>query len=406
MAPEEGPEPRKPAPAGDAPHRNRKGEPADESTERLVHELRVHHFELKVQNEELRRAQDELSASRDRYLALYEFAPVGYFTLDRNGSILEANLTAARLLGVERSTLPGGRFSQFVSPADRNRFLLYYGQLGKPGGTPATEIRLAPPDRAGFSARLEGAPVRHTAGFGDQCMLAVSEIDSSKRAEDLPRRSERPEPARASGIAHDLNNMMGSILAEIEMQLIEMQLADAPANSPLREGAEKIRAVAVRAAEMVRELMPNAGDGDLVFVPVEPERPVSLVALHATDTGAKGAAGNILLVEDEETLSLAVSKMLRKRGFSVLQAGDGITAVDLFRANQPAIDVVVLDLTLPAMSGEQVFRELRLIQPDVRVILTTAYGREKALTALGGLQPWHFLRKPYAFGELMNLLES
>jgi DNA-binding NtrC family response regulator len=67
--------------------------------------------------------------------------------------------------------------------------------------------------------------------------------------------------------------------------------------------------------------------------------------------------------------------------------------------------VVVLDLTLPAMSGEQVFRELRLIQPDVQVILTTAYGREKALTALSGLQPWHFLRKPYAFGELMNLLE-
>src|SRR5207344_323772 len=118
------------------------------------------------------------------------------------------------------------------------------------------------------------------------------------------------------GIAHDLNNLMGSILAEIEMQLIEMQLADAPANSPLREGAEKIRAVAVRAAEMVRELMPNAGDGDLVFVPVETERPVSLVALHAMDTGAKGAAGNILLVEDEETLSLAVSRMLSKRGFS------------------------------------------------------------------------------------------
>ena len=405
MGPEDGPVPRKPAPAGDAPHGNRKGEPADESTERLVHELRVHQFELKVQNEELRRAQEELGASRDRYLALYESAPVGYFTLDRNGSILEANLTAAGLLGVDRSTLPGGRFSQFVSPADRNRFLLYYGQLGKPGGTPATEIRLAPADRAEFSARLEGAPVRHATGFGDQCMLAVSDTSGGKRAEDLLRRSERPEPPRASGIAHDLNNMMGSILAEIEMQLIEMQLADAPANSPLREGAEKIRAVAVNAAEMIRELMPNAVDGDPVLVPVEPERPLSLVALRSPDAGPKRVAGTILLVEDEETLSLAVTKMLRKRGFSVLQAGDGITAVDLFRANQPAIDVVVLDLTLPAMSGEQVFRELRLIQPDVQVILTTAYGREKALTALSGLQPWHFLRKPYAFGELMNLLE-
>ena len=94
--------------------------------------------------------------------------------------------------------------------------------------------------------------MRHATGFGDQCMLAVSDTSGGKRAEDLLRRSERPEPPRASGIAHDLNNMMGSILAEIEMQLIEMQLADAPANSPLREGAEKIRAVAVNAAEMIR----------------------------------------------------------------------------------------------------------------------------------------------------------
>jgi CheY-like chemotaxis protein len=233
-------------------------------------------------------------------------------------------------------------------------------------------------------------------------MLAVSDIGSSKRVADSPRQSARPEPAQVSSIAHDLNNMLGSILAEIEMQL-----ADSAANSPLRDGAEKIKAVAVRAAEIARELMPDAGPGNPVSVPVEPERPLPSPALRAPAAAAKsGAVGTILLVEDEETLSLAVSKMLRKRGFSVLQAGDGITAVDVFRSNRPSIDLVLLDLTLPEMSGEQVFRELRRIQPDVRVILTTAYGREKALSTLGGLEPWLFLRKPYAFGELMNLLES
>ena len=103
----------------------------------------------------------------------------------------------------------------------------------------------------------------------------------------------------------------------------------------------------------------------------------------------------ILLVEDEETLSLAVSRMLRKKGYSVLEAADGVTAVDLFRANHTAIDLVLLDLTLPEMSGQQVLRELRRIQPNLKVILTTAYGREMALTSLGGLQPWLFLRKPY-----------
>jgi PAS domain S-box-containing protein len=402
MVPEERPVPRESAPAGNAPHGNTKAELCGESNERLIHELRVHQFELKVQIEELRRVQEELSASRDRYMALYEFAPVGYFILDRNGLILEANLTAARLFGMDRNTLPGGRFSQYVTTADRSRFDLYYGQLGKPGGSTSTEIRLAPPDRAGFYARLDGAPARAAAGSRHQCMLAVSDIGSSKRVADSPRQSARPEPAQVSSIAHDLNNMLGSILAEIEMQL-----ADSAANSPLRDGAEKIKAVAVRAAEIARELMPDAGPGNPMSMPVEPERPLPSPALRAPAAAAKsGAVGTILLVEDEETLSLAVSKMLRKRGFSVLQAGDGITAVDVFRSNRPSIDLVLLDLTLPEMSGEQVFRELRRIQPDVRVILTTAYGREKALSTLGGLEPWLFLRKPYAFGELMNLLES
>ena len=81
-----------------------------------MHELQVHQIELEMQNEELRRAQETIAESRDRYADLYDFAPVGYFTLDPQGLILEVNLTGARLLGAPRDSLLRKPFILFVAP--------------------------------------------------------------------------------------------------------------------------------------------------------------------------------------------------------------------------------------------------------------------------------------------------
>ncbi|MRR34550.1 PAS domain S-box protein, partial [bacterium] len=87
-------------------------------TQRLVHELEVHHIELEMQNAELRRAREELEASLNRYAELYDFAPVGYFTFDANGVIREVNLTGAQLLGIERRLLVNKPFAGFIADAD------------------------------------------------------------------------------------------------------------------------------------------------------------------------------------------------------------------------------------------------------------------------------------------------
>ena len=89
---------------------------------RLIHELRVHQIELEMQNEELRQAQAQLAESRDKYADLYDFAPVGYLTLDERGLIVEANLTAATMLGMERGRLLGLSFPLFLEEADRPVF--------------------------------------------------------------------------------------------------------------------------------------------------------------------------------------------------------------------------------------------------------------------------------------------
>ncbi len=90
--------------------------PADE----LVHELRVNQIELEMQNEQLRQSQIALEESRDRYIAFYDFAAVGYLTLTDSGMISETNLTGAKQLGVERETLQHCRFDHFVAPEYRD----------------------------------------------------------------------------------------------------------------------------------------------------------------------------------------------------------------------------------------------------------------------------------------------
>ena len=97
--------------------------------------------------------------------------------------------------------------------------------------------------------------------------------------------------------------------------------------------------------------------------------------------------------------------MLHMTGFEVFEVAEGSSAIELLRGNGAKIDVVLLDMTLPGMSGAEVLSELHRIQPQVTVILTTAYSEEKVLNDLGGQRSWAFIRKPYQFGDLVNLLQ-
>jgi two-component system cell cycle sensor histidine kinase/response regulator CckA len=138
----------------------------------------------------------------------------------------------------------------------------------------------------------------------------------------------------------------------------------------------------------------------------EPVRDTGELALSASTREYGSVAGTVLVVEDEEVLRVAVSKMLRREGFSVIEAGDGTTGANLFRANEFKIDVVLLDLSLPGMPGREVLEELRRIRPDVKVILTTAFSHENALSSISEQHLWGYVRKPYQFSELTGLLRE
>ena len=121
---------------------------------------------------------------------------------------------------------------------------------------------------------------------------------------------------------------------------------------------------------------------------------------------AGSITGTILMVEDEEILRFAISKKLRREGFSVIEAGDGTTGADLFRENQTKIDVLLLDVTIPGTSSREVLEKALEIRPNLKVILTSAFKQERALTLIGGLDVWAFVRKPLPLNELTSLIRK
>jgi diguanylate cyclase (GGDEF)-like protein/PAS domain S-box-containing protein len=124
------------------------------SNDELLQSLHDHQIELEMQNEELRSAHIALEESRTRYLSLYEFAPVGYLTLTREGLIVEINLTGATLLGMERNQLINHRFSALVANKDGDRWHLFFQHLIQDNFDHDFELELHRGDNSLFDAQL------------------------------------------------------------------------------------------------------------------------------------------------------------------------------------------------------------------------------------------------------------
>jgi len=155
-------------------------------TQRLLHELQVHQIELEMQNEELRKARDEMEAGMEKYSELYDFAPLGYLTLDPEGVIREANLTAASLLGIPRAPLVKQRLGHFVTAADRQNFDAFLRQVFESRDRKECDLRLFGKDKATIDVRMRA----NLSESREVCRLALTDITQHKQAEEKVRVSE------------------------------------------------------------------------------------------------------------------------------------------------------------------------------------------------------------------------
>jgi two-component system, LuxR family, sensor kinase FixL len=154
---------------------------------RLLHELQVHQIELEMQNEELRQAQAALEQSRDRYVDLYDFAPLAYLTLADTGQIAEINITGAALLGVERNRLHRRRFAQFVAQEDKDRWQQHFLQVLQHGERQQCELAI---QRGGSRFHAELDCIRSTKEDGAASVRVIlTDITARREADEQLRKS-------------------------------------------------------------------------------------------------------------------------------------------------------------------------------------------------------------------------
>ena len=265
-----------------------------EEITRLVHDLRTHQIELEIQNEDLRQAQQDLAAARDRYLDLYELAPVGYLTVSDKGLIAEANLTVADLLGVERGGLLKAPLSQFVAPEDQDAYYFHRRTHDDPGQKHSFEARMLRAGADPFWASIRCIPVKNPDGAGAPWhRAAIADISERKRAEEELREANRQlaqtlseleatqqklaqqERLRAlgvlaSGVAHDFNNSLAIIQGLAEVLSLHGPKYEDPSELP--RYLDLIRTECDKAAEVVKRVnqfyRPRVEDEPLVPVRV------------------------------------------------------------------------------------------------------------------------------------------
>ena len=187
--------------------------PSPEEARALLHELCVHQIELEMQNEELRRSQLALETSQARYFDLYDLAPLGYCTLSEQSIIVQANLTAATLLGVSRRDLVKRPLSRFLYKADQDIYYQYHKRLVESGEPQSCEIRMAKHDGALVWVHLTGASAQNELG---EPVYRIMLIDVSARKQmELALQEKNTELEKAKRVADKANLAKSEFLSSM-----------------------------------------------------------------------------------------------------------------------------------------------------------------------------------------------
>jgi signal transduction histidine kinase len=226
-------------------HRN---EPPAEAR-RVIHELEVHQIELEMQNEELLRVHDELEASLAHSAELYDFAPVGYATLDGKSTIIEINHAGAKMLGKERARLVGHRFASWVTRETRPALEQLLGALQNEEKA-SCDLTLISEGKSSVYLHVDAVPESPARPGEWRCRAALTDITERRAAAQFMESDHRKSEFLAV-LSHELRNPLAPIANAIHL------LDHAPAGS---EQALRARAVIERQTKQLTRLVDDLLD--------------------------------------------------------------------------------------------------------------------------------------------------
>jgi two-component system, cell cycle sensor histidine kinase and response regulator CckA len=239
----------------------------------LIHELQTFQVELELQNDELYRSQQELMEFKTRYTELYDFTPVGYVCLDIKGVIVNANLTLADMLSLERSSLINRPLSTYILFEDQDIYYRHLKDLVESKLRQICELRMRKSDGTLVDVQLESSAFPYQTWRPEQYRTVIFDIGLRKQMEKERQalrirlhQSHKMASIRtiAGGIAHDFNNILFIITGNVELVFEEIRDWH-----PAYPKLESIRSAALRAAGIVKLLLSFSQTADEKQVPID-----------------------------------------------------------------------------------------------------------------------------------------
>ena len=328
-----------------------KSAPLNEAdTFKLIHELKARQIELEMQNEELRLAVNRAVATT----ALYDFAPSGYFILDRDGTICHLNLSGARILGKERTRLVNKNFMQFVTRDTLPVFYDFVRLVFESNSKQACEVWLTIKGIPSIFVHIEGAISEDK----QKCLVTAFDITDRKLKEE--------ELIAAKARAEEMIDLMGRTIG------VHPEL--------------------------------NKGPRFYFNVPVEQTNQIGS-GTSSPQTVQKNLMDLTILVADDEPINFLLIKILLSGIVKRIDhAVNGKEVVDLVSQNR--YNLILMGMKMPVMGGIEATKILKQKFPELPVIAQTAsiFPEEKETALRAGCDD--FISKPIRKGDLMAIINK